>query len=143
MKEWGLVGQLDSLHHWHMASYSGDSWQWKEQDTAAKALTCISDTLQTIYNDTEYKMSCWALANYPHCGTYLMQFNVAKPFNSMVKCAWQYAINIYIGKYILLIHWMLALMREHNNERIIHEKDLNCVLFFFFLKKKKEKKKNN
>jgi len=35
-----------------MASYSGDCGQWKEQDTAAKALTCISDTLQTIYNDT-------------------------------------------------------------------------------------------
>lgn len=84
-----------------MASYSGDCWQWKEQDTAAKALTCISDTLQTNYNDTEDNMSHWDLANYPYCGTYLMQFNVAKPFNSMLKYAQQYTINIYMEKGII------------------------------------------
>lgn len=41
-----------------------------------------------------------------------MQFNVAKPFSSMLKCARQYAVSIYIAKDI---YWMLALMREHNN----------------------------
>lgn len=94
LKEWGLVGQFYSFHHWHAASCSGDCEQWKQQDTAAKAVTCTSDTLQTIYNDTEYNMSCWALVNYPYCGTYLMQFNVAKPFISMLKYAQQYTINI-------------------------------------------------
>lgn len=52
MKVWGLVGQLDSLHHWHMASYSGDCGQWKEQGTAAKILTCISDTLLSMTQNT-------------------------------------------------------------------------------------------
>lgn len=108
---------LDNLIH-----FTTDMWlpvvetgQWKQQDTAAKAVTCTSDTLQTIYNDTEYNMSCWVLVNYPYCGTYLMQFNVAKPFISMLKYAQQYTINIYMEKGILLIHLMLAIVREDGN----------------------------
>lgn len=44
-----------------------------------------------------------------------MQVNVAKPFNSMLKYARQYTVNIYMEKGILLIHWMLAIMREDSN----------------------------
>lgn len=51
-----------------------------------------------------------------------MQFNAAKPFNSMVKYAQRYIVNIYMEKGILWIHWMLEIMREDSNQRIVQEK---------------------
>lgn len=51
-----------------------------------------------------------------------MQFNVAKPFNSMLKYAQQYTVNIYMEKGILWIHWMLEIMIEDSNQRIAHKK---------------------
>lgn len=50
-----------------------------------------------------------------------MQFYVAKPFNSMLKYAQQYTVNIYMEKGILWIHWMLETMREDSNQRIAQE----------------------
>lgn len=111
-KKGDLVGQFDSHHHQHMASYSGDSGQWKEQDAAAKS---IDIHLQTINSGTEHNMSCWGLTNYLYCGTHLMQFDMAKPFNFMLKCAQQYSVNIYVEQGILLIHCMLPIMRENSN----------------------------
>lgn len=44
-----------------------------------------------------------------------MQFSVAKLLNFMLKYAQQYIVNIYMEYNILLIHWMLAKMREDSN----------------------------
>lgn len=55
-------------------------------------------------------------------GAYLIQFNAAKPFNSLLKYAQQYTVNIYMEKGILWIHWMLEIMREDSKQRIAQEK---------------------
>lgn len=51
-----------------------------------------------------------------------MRFNAAKSFNSMLKYAQQYTVNIYMEKGILWIHWMLEIMREDSKQRIAQEK---------------------
>lgn len=51
-----------------------------------------------------------------------MQFNAANPFNSMLKYAQQYTVNIYMEKGILWIQWMMEIMREDSKQRIAQEK---------------------
>lgn len=66
-----------------------------------------------------------------------MRFNAAKSFNSMLKYAQQYTVNIYMEKGILWIHWMLEIMREDSKQRIAQEKKKKRAV------KNKTKQKNS